>query len=358
MEHQPDGGLLPSHDADGSAGSAASGEVVLRPPRTLRHAARALIVFGALLVGIAVYLFTIEAFVPSLCIAFMGLAAAGRAIPLAVGRVTLDPRGLRSKDDPVGEKSLTWDGIKRLELRRRLWTESVVAADGSTEVTLAAPVRLRFGRDREFDAALAELSRRAGTGAVRGRSLLTWRYACTHLAILAAWAALFVAFDPVWHHSSWPGREEAVRLPNACHVIEPTAKVMFPKQAPQRLPNDDEEKCRFGDSLSLKYTIFRYAIGMDGGIERAEERFREGPGGPTLDDEGARKLPGIGDEATIVTAAYKDGTRVHQIQVSARKANVVAWLVYAPPEKRDSRDEAVQEAERLTRAAVAAITVE
>ncbi|QKW40012.1 hypothetical protein HUT06_43255 [Actinomadura sp. NAK00032] len=331
---------------------------MLRPPRTLRYAARVLIACGALLVGIAIYLLMVGAIVPSMCIAFMGLVGAGRAIPLAAGRVTLDPRGLRSKDDPVGEKSLTWESINRLELRRRLWTESVVAADGLTEVTLAAPVRLRFGRDREFDAALAELSRRAGTGVVRGRSLLTLGYACTHLAILAAWTALFVTFDPVWHHSSWPGREEAVRLPNACHVIEPTAKEMFPKQAPQRLPNDDEERCRFGDSLSLKYTLFRYDLGMDGGIERAEERFREGPGGPTLDDEGARTLPGVGDGATIDTATYQDGTRVHQIQVSARKANVVAWLVYAPPEERDSRDEAVREAERLARAAVAAIAVE
>ncbi|MFA1546399.1 hypothetical protein [Actinomadura chokoriensis] len=102
----------------------------------------------------------------------------------------------------------------------------------------------------------------------------------------------------------------------------------------------------------LEYQSHEYELGMDGGIEQAEQNFREGVSGPAPDDEGARPLPGVGDEATIVTSTHGDPNRVTQVQISARRGNVNIWLSYTPRlEGRDSMEEAVALAERLARTA-------
>ncbi|WP_176401738.1 hypothetical protein [Actinomadura sp. BRA 177] len=343
MNDLPDGPVLP----------AAETEVVLRPPRTLKYLACVQATAGALLVLAAGYAFWIQAFMPALCLAFMGLAAVGATLNFLMGKVKFGPDGLHNHEDSVSQVYMAWEGITALERRRRLWTERIVAVSPATSVTLGAPARLRFRRDPRFEAAVADLSRRAGREVTRGRPLLTWRYAVTHVAILATWTFLFVTFDPIWHHQAWPGRSEARALPDPCRVLAPAAKQLAPEQKPLFYDFTDNPICQFDAiSLRLAYQLHKYQLGQDGGIEQAEKEFREGPGGPTPDDKGARPLPGVGDEATIVTSTYKDPSRVTQIQISVRRANVTVWLSYTPRLKgRDSTSEAVALAEHLARTA-------
>ncbi|WP_433228363.1 hypothetical protein [Actinomadura formosensis] len=351
MEHQSSTPALTASE---------SGEVVLRPPRTLRYLAYAQAATGALLIVATVYAFWIQAFIPALCLGFMGLSAIGATLPFLAGSVKLGPDGLHNHHrDSVSQVYLAWDGINALERRRRLWTEAVVAVSPATSVTLGAPIRLRLRRDPRFDAAVADLSRRSGIAVTRGRSLLTWRYAFAHLAILTTWTLVFVTFDPIWHHQAWPGRKEAHALPDPCRVLAPTANQMLPKSTPARFPFDGNPVCHFGAiSLRLEYRLYEYRTGQDGGIEQAKERFREGPGGPTPEDKDARPLPNVGDEAVIVASTYQDATRVKQVQVSARKGNVVIWLVYTPRLKGwDSTDEAAAIAERLARTAAGRVVL-
>lgn len=345
MESLPDDPVLPVSEP---------GEVVLRPPRMLRYLAYAQATAGALLLPAAAFAFWIQALVPALCLAFMGLAAIGATLSILFGKVKLGPDGLHNNKDSIGQVYMAWEGITKLEKRRRLWTEGIGAVSPATSVTLGAPIRLRFRRDRDFEAAVADLSTRAGREVTRGRPLLTWRYVVAHIAILATWTLLFVTFDPIWHHQAWPGRTEASAVPDACRVLAPAAKQMASTEKPLSVRDaSGRSMCRFDTiSLHLEYRLHQYALGEDGGIEQAERNFREGFPGPAPGDKGARPLPGVGDEATIVTSTHQDPSRVTQIQISARKGNVTIWLSYTPQlEGEDATGKAVALAERLARTA-------
>lgn len=355
MESLPDGPVLPASESD---------EVVLRPPRTLRYLAYAQATAGTLLILAAAYALWIQAIIPAACIAFLGVTAIAATLSILFGKVKLGPDGLHNNKDSVGQVYMAWEGITKFERRRRLWTEGIGAVSPATSVTLGAPIRLRFHRDRRFEAAVADLSKRSGREVKRGRSLLTWRYVFAHVAILSAWTFVFVTFDPIWHHQSWPGRVEASAVPDACRVLVPAAKQMATTEKPLSVRDPSgRSMCRFDTiSLSLEYRLHKYALGRDGGIEQAEQNFRDGFPGPAPDAEGARPLPGIGDEATLVTSAHRDPGRATQVQIAARKGNVTIWLSYTPRREgkdsagkdsagRDSADEAVALAERLVRTA-------
>ncbi|MGI5165768.1 hypothetical protein ACQEU3_15545 [Spirillospora sp. CA-253888] len=164
--------------------------------------------------------------------------------------------------------------------------------------------------------------------------------------LLAASAVLyvvvFVSVDPVWHHDAWPGRAEAAAAPDPCRVLRPPA----PAAAPRR----DAGGCEWGDALRLSYKRYEYATGLDGGIERARQDVRETAG------KDLRPLPGVGDEARMSVALFRNTDEVLQIQIKAHKANVVAWLVYAPADGK--RTESVAAAVRMTRQALDAVELD
>ncbi|MFI6514168.1 hypothetical protein ACIBF1_01250 [Spirillospora sp. NPDC050679] len=165
-------------------------------------------------------------------------------------------------------------------------------------------------------------------------------------ALLAASAVLyvvvFVSVDPVWHHGAWPGRAEAAAVPDPCAVLRPPA----PAAAPRRATGG----CEWGDSLRLSYKRYEYEVGLDGGIERARQDVRETAG------KDVRPLPGVGDEARMSVALFRGTDEAAQVQIKAHKANVVAWLVYAPADGR--RAESVAAAVRMTRRALDAVALD
>jgi len=169
-------------------------------------------------------------------------------------------------------------------------------------------------------------------------------------------ALLFVKMDPLWHHDGWPGRKEADRLPDACAVFAAPARQLFPKLAAQPSPaattgDIRENDCEWGSSsLSLHYTLFRYALGQDGGIEHAKRSYREQTAQTTADTK--TPLHGIGDRALLTVSGT---VRARQIQITARKSNVVAWIVYTPPAGEDAKDAAVATAERMAREALGVV---
>ncbi|MEU5876895.1 hypothetical protein [Spirillospora sp. NPDC047279] len=315
---------------------------------------------GALLGALAVLVFVKGALAPGICVAFVAFAALGAPLPLLLGEVRIDARGLRTKRDVADRKAAAWTEITALRVRRNVWTESVEAVrDDGSSMLLGAPVRSRLGRDPAFDAAVAGLARRAGVTAERGPGSLTGRWVVTRALFIGVWAFVLVAVDPLWHHPVWPGRPEARTLPDACAVSGPVARSAFPRSSPERSSSADESGCEWGDGLTLRYSRYEYAVGRDGGIEQAKGRFLDGPGGPTPGAEGARAVPDAGDEAVmLVSAQGKTRATVTQIQISVRRANVLIWLVYTPPRGLDAPAEASRTAERLAREAAAAVVVE
>jgi hypothetical protein len=206
--------------------------------------------------------------------------------------------------------------------------------------------------------------RLAGTTVSPDRSRRTKRRFLGRVAVMGVVAFTFVEVDPIWHHDKWPGRLEADRLPDACEVFRPTAAALFPGLEPRRSRARitgavHDAGCEWGSgALSVDYTLFQYDLGLDGGIEQASERYREGPGGPVPDAEGAMPLSGLGDEAVLsVSTGQADPAKVVQIQVSARKANVVARIVYMPLAGRDGKGAAVATARSSARDALSGIVL-
>ncbi|MFB9833898.1 hypothetical protein [Actinoallomurus acaciae] len=337
--------------------SGASESVVLRPPTGLRRLAWVVAVFAGLLLLAAGLALLIGAIMPGLCIAATAMYLAGTTVGILSGRAELRQNGLLSRDDPFRKTSLSWDEIGEFRTRAGLLTESIVAvrAEGAP-VTLGAPIRFRFGSAPAFHAAVVELSRRADVSVARGRRSM--RRVLIRIALLAIFALLFVKMDPIWHHDRWPGRREADSLPDACKTFAAHARQLFPKLAAHPSPASttgfiQENDCNWGgSSLSLHYTLFRYALGQDGGIEHAKRWYREQTPQTTADTNVS--LHGLGDRALLTVSGT---VRARQIQITARKGNVVAWIVYMPPAGKDAKDTAVAAAEQMAREALGEVVL-
>ncbi|MGH3382720.1 MAG: hypothetical protein ACRDP6_49135 [Actinoallomurus sp.] len=134
------------------------------------------------------------------------------------------------------------------------------------------------------------------------------------------------------------------------------ARQLFPKLAARPSPAETTGDIRENDgewgrsSLSLHYTLFHYALGQDGGIEHAKRSYREQTAQTTADTK--TPLHGIGDRALLTVSGT---VRARQIQITARKSNVVAWIVYTPPTGKDAKDAAVATAERMAREALGVV---
>jgi hypothetical protein len=309
----------------------------LRPPASLRILAWLLTAVAVVLAAAAVIMYVSEVLIPGSCAAIAAVFVGYLVSPILAGRVVLGERELQSRADPAKTYRLPWREISAVETRRRLLTEIVAVRRGEQWLDLGAPRRWRFGADPAFAAAAADIAQRAGVALERGRSRLTVRRVLFRTVLAAAWVAVVVLLDPVWHSPLWPGRHEAARVPNACAVIGADAARLLGPGSPSRTPGGStgmisDDDCSYGGAaLSLRYELYRYAAGQDGGIEHAAREFRSYADSPWPGADPARPVPGLGGAATMIVSRYPRAPgNVSMIELYARRANVVVRLTYMP----------------------------
>lgn len=316
------------------------GVPVLRPPRSLRALAWAGAALAVALGVLAAVLLLTGVIIPGCCFGIATGVLAVLATPPLSGRTEVRDDALVTRADPAKTYTLPWPEISEVVTRRRLLTEVVAVRRGDVWLELGGPRRWRFRADAGFTAAADDLARRARVTVERGGRRTSAGKLAVRAALAAVYVVAFVTLDPVWHSPSWPGRMEATSVPDGCAVIA-SAGGHPPVKRRLRMPDDDI--CANDGTLSVRSTLYTYAVGHDGGVEQAESRFRAA----AADVAGGtrRAVPGLGDEAVAIVPSGAG-----PVKVLARRANVVVQVAYRP--RTGTPAAATATAQRLARTAV------
>jgi hypothetical protein len=252
--------------------------------------------------------------------------------------------------------SIPWGSVTAVEVRQGLFLEKVQITVDRPQV-LFAPIRFRHQADPDFDAALAELSRRSGCPV---RPVRHRRGVAAIGAVWVAGLALMAAMNAPWNDPSWPWRHEAARLPSVCGAFAGTARTLF--SGGERTPDADlllsgpiarQDGCTWRDGTVDTFSIglgLTHKVAFHSASGAARDAFRLTVAGASHPDRTAVPVAGLGDEARKVTGGGREPTAV---DIITRKANVIVTvrLITTHPEA-----DASATAARITRSVLSRIT--
>jgi hypothetical protein len=156
-----------------------------------------------------------------------------------------------------------------------------------------------------------------------------WQYAVRYavwLAIIVLGYPLLLSGPPPWNQPWWPGTNVAIRLPDPCKAItggEGTEVSGLPGTSTSDASGAVCTVAAGTSELTVTYRLHHRFFGSSA-AEAAEDADDA-----KFQADADEKLPGIGDEAWIGTAAYGNRRGGAGLHVVARKANVVVEVRYA-----------------------------
>ncbi|WP_067477207.1 hypothetical protein [Actinomadura hibisca] len=291
---------------------------------------------------------------------------------LVNGFVRVGPTGMVHKLHS-SEREAKWKQVRGLEVVTTPFGRRVMVRMGGAgaAVPLAALREGLLARSGDFDAEVGEIQRRK----VGGNRLKPTTRAGAGKAAVVAWplAALLAVqlVELPWQEPWWPTNKDAAALPHACAAVDAgTVRQMVPGAVQSDEAHLDREPfqtsgCRWaepGRVAGLDLSLHRYSSeGMSGGVANAKDRMLT-----YSRSYDSTPVSGLGDAAWQIarpadsttnnatgTAAGSDGTAARNVQLAARRRNVVVIVGYTAPASDGRRAE--ERAAAVARAALSRV---